>query len=91
MLTNKQVKSREIFKTKQELIRATGELKKAQQDYLLATNEVALSEIRNDNKLKKGVIELKFKGAINRYFKAYGKYIGLQEQLSKLTQWKAED
>lgn len=91
MLSNKQIKSREIFKTKQDLIKATGELKKAQQEYLLATNEVALSEIRKDNALKKGVVALKFKGAINRYYKAYGRYIGLQEQLSKLTQWKAEE
>lgn len=91
MLSNKQIKSREIYKTKQELIKATGELKKVQQDYLLATNEVALCEFRKDNKLKQGVIALKFKSATTRYFKAYGRYVGLQEQLSRLTAWKAED
>lgn len=91
MLSNAQIKTREIYKVKQELIKARTRFRDAQQDLLLALNECALSEYRNDNKLKKGVVTIKCKSAIKEYFVAYGKKLGLEEHLQSLYDWKAED
>lgn len=91
MLTNKQIKSKELYKVNQELLKVYGEMKKVQNDYLCATNEMAMAEYRKDNVLKKKVIELKFKSAIKNYFRVYARKIGLEEQRSALQQWKTED
>ena len=91
MLSNREIKSKEIYKAKQKLLRVKGEFKQVQNDLLIAMNECALSEYRHDNKLKQGVIALKCKNAISRYMRVYGEMFGIEEHLSALYKWEPKD
>lgn len=88
MLTNRQIKSRELFKASQSLIKVNGNFKKAQHDLLCAFNECALSEYRKDNKLKKSVVSMKCKSAIKYYFSVFADKVALEEQIQRLRAWQ---
>jgi len=91
MLSNSQIKQRELYKENQRLIKIIGEFKRAQNEMLLALNECALSEIRKDNKLKQSVINLRMKNAIKRYFNLYGEKYMCEEHIQELKEWKTVD
>jgi len=91
MLSNKEIKRKEIFKKTQELIKVTRDFKKAQSDLLLALNDCAQAEVCHYNKLQKGVVELRFKGAVKHYFRVYGQKMIIEEHIQELKNWKAED
>lgn len=91
MLNNREIKSKEIYKAKQRLLRVQGDFARAQKELLLALNECALSEYRHDNKLKSGVVMLKCKNAISRYMRTFGEKFGIEEHLSALYKWEPKD
>lgn len=91
MLSNRDIKRREIYKAQQKLIRVLGDFKKAQQEYLYATNQLALDELKKPNALVTAVHKQKFKSAVKQYINLYGEKIGLEEHIAQLKQWKVED
>lgn len=91
MLTNAQIKSRELYKATQNLIKILGNFKKAQQDLLLAMNECALAEICHFNAIKKGVVMQKCKWAIKHYIKVYGDKFIEEEHIEQLKNWQPND
>lgn len=88
MLSNAQIKQRELYRQRQNLIKLCGEMKRAQEEMLLALNECALSELRKDNKLKQGVITLRMRSAIKRYFACYGAKYNCEQHIQELQDWK---
>lgn len=91
MITNKQIKNKEIYKTKQQLLKLRGLFKEEQHELLLALNEMALSEIKHYNVLKQGVVNARLKSAIRTYINRYGEITLLEEHLQKLFDWSATD
>lgn len=91
MLTNKDIKHRQLFKLNQQQIKILGELKQAQNDMIVSINDCALVELDNENVLKRGVIAQKMKFAVKRYTKMYMEYVVLQRDIETLKQWKAQD
>lgn len=91
MLSNREIKRREIYKANQKLIRVLGDFKKAQQEFLYATNQLALDELDKPNALVKGVHNAKFKSAVKNYIKTYGEKVGLERYIAQLKEWEAKD
>lgn len=91
MLSNLEIKRKEIYKANQKLLKVLGDFKKAQCDYLKATNQLALDELDKANSLVRGVHNLAFKTAVKKYMQVYGEKVGLERSISQLKAWECKD
>jgi len=91
MLTNEQIRKKEIYKCQQRQIKLNGELKQAQADLIASLNECALAEVCKYNPIQKKYAEYKCKSSLKCYFKVYGQVYLNQEHINELLTWHCED
>lgn len=91
MLSNGQIKRREIFKLNQKLLKLYGDLKKAQNDMICSINQCAMDELDKANSLKVGVHKLDLKRTIKRYTDLYMNIKVLERDRADLENWHTDN
>lgn len=91
MLSNSQIKRREIFKINQRLLKLYGDLKKAQNDMIVSINQCAMDELEKANNLKVGVHKLDLKRTIKRYTDVYMNIKALERDRADLENWQTDN
>lgn len=91
MQTNKQIKRKELFNVKNQLIAINKDFKEVQEKFLQSLNSCALSEALDEDKKTQREKLIDFKFALNQYFIVYRKRFLLLTHLEELKKWDAKE
>lgn len=91
MKTNKKIKREQLFNLRNELQRCLKDFKEAQEKFLIALNQCALSEALNEPKDKQKKALTDFKSRLKIYFMVFRRKTLIEIDIENLQKWEAKE